>query len=145
MYSEDRALWGEVQVGRNAMGKTERKSNKALEDCRINRDGLTAGTPAPNFRLPAVNARELSLDDYRGGRILLVFSNPDCEPCSQLLPELERLHRSSQDLQIHMVSEGMPRPTTPRHLSLGLHSRWLCNVSGRSPRSTESSPHLLAI
>jgi peroxiredoxin len=93
-------------VGGNAVGDDERKGNKALEDSRINRDGLTAGTPAPNFRLPAVGARELSLDDYRSRRILLVFSDPDCGPCSQLLPELERLHRSSQDLQILMVSRG---------------------------------------
>jgi peroxiredoxin len=93
-------------VGRSAVGSNERKGNKALEDSRINRDGLTAGTPAPNFRLPAVGARELSLNDCRGRRLLLVFSDPDCGPCSQLLPELERLYRRSQDLQILMVSRG---------------------------------------
>jgi hypothetical protein len=36
--------------------------------------------------------------------VLLVFSDPECEPCNQLLPELERLHRSSSKLAILMVS-----------------------------------------
>jgi peroxiredoxin len=77
-----------------------------LKDSRINRDGLPAGTPAPDFRLPQVGGGELSLNDYRGEQLLLVFSDPDCGPCSQLAPELERLHQSSSDLQILMVSRG---------------------------------------
>jgi peroxiredoxin len=73
---------------------------------RIDRDGLPAGTPAPGFRLPRPDGGELSLEAYRGRRVLLVFSDPACGPCDLLLPELERLHRRSQGLQVLLVSRG---------------------------------------
>ena len=61
------------------------KANKGLAESRVNRSGLKAGTPAPGFRLPKLDGNgELSLDDYRGRRLLLVFSDPDCGPCDQL-------------------------------------------------------------
>jgi hypothetical protein len=34
------------------------------------RDGLPAGPPAPDFRLPLAGGGELSLPDYRGQRVL---------------------------------------------------------------------------
>src|SRR5215204_3875129 len=92
--------------GSEAAGKPRYSSDRSLEGSRIKRDGLAAGTPAPLFRHPRVDGGELSLDDYRGRRVLLVFSDPDCGPCNQLAPELERLHRGSPDLQVMMVSRG---------------------------------------
>jgi peroxiredoxin len=86
--------------------KRERKSNRGLEGSRINRNGLPRGTLAPTFRLAYVDGGELALDEHRGRQVLLVFSDPDCGPCNQLAPELERLHRSSFDLQVLMVSRG---------------------------------------
>jgi peroxiredoxin len=81
-------------------------SPRSLADSRINRDGLPAGSPAPGFHLPQLDGTELSLKQYRGKRVLLIFSDPGCGPCDELAPELERLHRGSPDLQIVMVSRG---------------------------------------
>src|SRR6266545_8036127 len=58
--------------------------SKSLARSRLNRDGLKAGTPAPNFRLPRVDGGELSLEEFRGQRVLLVFSDPQCGPCDYL-------------------------------------------------------------
>jgi peroxiredoxin len=80
------------------------KANKGLEASRINRSGLKAGTPAPAFRLPRLDGGDLSLADYHGRRLLLVFSDPECGPCDQLAPHLEHLHRHRPDLQVLMVS-----------------------------------------
>ena len=55
--------------------------------------GLKAGTPAPVFHLPDLQGRTVSLEEYRGQRILLVFSDPQCGPCDELAPHLVRLHR----------------------------------------------------
>ena len=44
----------------------------SLASSRIRRDGLPAGTAAPDFRLPEVDGGELSLDDLRGRRVLLI-------------------------------------------------------------------------
>jgi peroxiredoxin len=80
------------------------KANRGLESSRINRHGLKAGTPAPPFRLPRLDGGELALEDYRGRWVLLIFSDPQCGPCDQLAPELERFHRQRPDTQVLMVS-----------------------------------------
>ncbi len=80
------------------------KPNLGLEASRINREGLKAGTPAPNFKLPGVDGREVSLRDFRKQRVLLVFSDPQCGPCDELAPHLERIHRRRSDVRVLMVS-----------------------------------------
>jgi peroxiredoxin len=79
---------------------------RSVADSRLNRQGLTAGTVAPLFSLPRLDGGELSLQEYRGRRVLLVFSDPACAPCKQLAGELERLHRRASDLTVLMVSRG---------------------------------------
>ncbi|MCW5852326.1 MAG: TlpA family protein disulfide reductase [Anaerolineae bacterium] len=87
---------------------------------RINRDGLPAGAPAPGFRLPRLDGGELALDEYRGQRVLLVFSDPECGPCNALAPRLERLHRSRRDLRVLMVSRGDPAANQAKAAQYGL-------------------------
>jgi peroxiredoxin len=48
----------------------------------------------------------LSLDEYRGRKVLLVFSDPNCGPCQALVPQLERAHSRGGNVQILMVSRG---------------------------------------
>jgi peroxiredoxin len=80
----------------------------SLGSSRINRNGLTVGTHAPGFRLPKVGGGELSLEDFRGRRVLLVFSDPECGPCGELAPQLEQVYRREPALQVLMVSRGDP-------------------------------------
>ena len=82
-----------------------------LSTSRIERNGLKFGTPAPVFDLPTVEGDTLSLDTYRGQRMLLVFSDPHCGPCETLLPDLVRLHRQQEDsdLAVVMISRGEPQ------------------------------------
>jgi peroxiredoxin len=80
------------------------KANRGLEASRFNRSGLKAGMPAPPFRLPRLDGGELALEDYRGRLLLLVFSDPQCGPCSQLAPDLERFHRRGTGVDVLMVS-----------------------------------------
>jgi peroxiredoxin len=87
-------------------GHRDYKGNRSLADSHINRNGLAAGSPAPGFRLPRLDGDELSLEDYRGRRVLLVFSAPDCGPCNSLAPRLEQAHRHRPDVDVLMVSRG---------------------------------------
>lgn len=91
-----------VPGGQSGKGKFTR----SLTESRIVRDGLRAGTPAPDFTLPALDGGKIALNDYRGQKVLLVFSDPECQPCSRLAPELEQIHRHSQGLRVLMVSRG---------------------------------------
>ncbi|MGH6839736.1 MAG: peroxiredoxin family protein [Methylocella sp.] len=89
-------------------GNPLKKEDRSLENSRINRNGLPRGVPAPLFCLPRLDGAKLSLDEYRGQRVLLVFSDPNCGPCDQLAPQLEHLHRPTTDLQVLMISRGDP-------------------------------------
>jgi peroxiredoxin len=86
-------------------GKGRRGFSRSLENSKIKRDGLEVGARAPEFTLPRVDEGELSLNQYLGEKVLLVFSDPACGPCQQLAPKLENLHRKG-DVQVVMISRG---------------------------------------
>src|SRR6185369_8382163 len=66
----------------NGDGKANRFNNRSLARSKLKRDGLRAGTVAPDFRLPRLDGRgDLALSDLRGRRVLLVFQSPSCGPC----------------------------------------------------------------
>lgn len=92
-------------------------SVKPLSESRINRDGLPAGSVAPPFRLPALDSVEISLDQYYGRPVLLVFSAPDCGPCRELMPELNGVPAG---LQVLMVSRGSVEENESKALEHGL-------------------------
>jgi peroxiredoxin len=97
-------------AGKGPNGSKRLPGQQPLTRSRLIRDGLAPGTTAPEFTLPGVNGPEVSLAAYRGRRVLLVFSDPNCDPCNQLTPELVRLHRQVRDdgLALVMVSRGEP-------------------------------------
>jgi peroxiredoxin len=96
-------------LARLAAGKRKRlPRQRDVSDSRIERNGLAVGTAAPPFVLPAVTDGEVALADYRGRRVLLVFSDPDCGPCHELAPQLARLQRELEQAggALVMVSRG---------------------------------------
>jgi peroxiredoxin len=74
----------------------------------IRGSGLKAGTRAPDFRLPDLQGRLVSLEEYRGRRVLLVFSDPQCGPCDELAPHLVRLHQeyANDGMGVILVGRG---------------------------------------
>lgn len=80
-------------------------ADRSLAGSRINRDGLRPGVIAPAFSLPTVDGRTVSLADYAGRRVLLVFSDPECGPCMELLPRLDAAARIS-DVPVLVISRG---------------------------------------
>jgi peroxiredoxin len=92
----------------------------SLARSRLNRDGLKAGAVAPDFRLPRVDGGELSLTEFGGRRVLLVFSDPDCGPCLELAPRLQQLHGQRSDLQVLMVSRNDVEVNRQKAAQLGL-------------------------
>jgi peroxiredoxin len=96
------------------------EADPSLANSRLNRNGLKAGTRAPDFRLPQLDEGELSLADLQGRCVLLVFSDPNCGPCDELAPRLEELHQKRPDLQILMVSRRDAEATRAKAASLGL-------------------------
>jgi peroxiredoxin len=96
------------------------KEDPSLARSRLNRNGLKAGAPAPDFRLPRMDGGDLSLTDFRGGRVLLVFSDPDCGPCDELAPRLQEIHLQRPDLQVLVVSRRDVEANRAKAAELGL-------------------------
>ena len=86
-------------------GDAPRGQKATLAGSRLARNGLAAGTPAPDFRIARVGGGELSPGDFRGHPFLLVFSDPHCGPCDVLAPRLEEQSRAV-GVQVVMVSRG---------------------------------------
>ncbi len=72
-------------------------------------EGLPVGEPAPAFELPDLRHRRVSLHSLntRQRPVLLAFTDPECGPCTALLPELAALQREHADsLRIALISRG---------------------------------------
>jgi peroxiredoxin len=88
-------------------GRANRFRDRSVARSKLKRDGLKAGTPAPEFRLPRVDGHgELALADLKGKRVLLVFSSPHCGPCNTLAPALEKFYREHAEMEVLMISRG---------------------------------------
>ena len=96
------------------------KDDPSLARSKLNRSGLKAGAAAPEFRLPRIDGGELSLADLRGGRVLLVFSDPNCGPCDELAPRLQEIHLHRPDVQVLVVSRREAEATRAKAAKLGL-------------------------
>jgi peroxiredoxin len=120
------------ELARRAAGRKRLRTERPLGESRIVRDGLKPGTPAPPFSLSAVEGGTISLEDYRGRRALLVFSDPNCGPCDELMPELVRLHRRAPDGEpvLLLISRGELEENRRKvqangiHLPVGIQPGW---------------------
>jgi methylamine dehydrogenase accessory protein MauD len=73
--------------------------------------GLPVGTPAPAFALPDLEGEEVTLDALRtsGSPVLLVFIEPGCGFCEELLPEVGRWQDEfANELTIALISSDDP-------------------------------------
>jgi peroxiredoxin len=104
----------------NGAAHQHKQPDPSLARSRLNRNGLKSGATAPEFTLPRVDGGELSLADLRGGRVLLVFSDPNCGPCDELAPRLQELHLTRPDLQVLVISRRDANATRAKAESLGL-------------------------
>jgi peroxiredoxin len=100
--------------------RTRLPGEKRLSQSKIERNGLKAGTRAPRFRLPDVRGGEIALEDFRGRRVLLVFSDPHCGPCDQIAPHLIRLSKLWQNGGPAVVLVGRGEPEENRQKADGL-------------------------
>jgi peroxiredoxin/uncharacterized membrane protein YphA (DoxX/SURF4 family) len=75
------------------------------------RRGLPPGSPAPAFSLPELYGETHTLDSLRAPDkpVVLLFTDPDCGPCTALLPEIGRWQREHPDtLMVSLISRGTP-------------------------------------
>lgn len=82
---------------------------KALLGRSLSRGGLPVGTQVPDFSLPDLAGTPRSLTELREGKsLLLVFSDPDCRPCQELVPKLVQFQQQhcANNLEVVIISRG---------------------------------------
>ena len=67
---------------------------------------LPIGTKAPFFNLPDNNGETVSLQDYLGQPIMLIFSSTSCPACKQMYPELKAAYEAYPEGLIMLISYG---------------------------------------
>lgn len=77
---------------------------EATTPSRMNRNGLKPGKMAPDFTLPSVAGADVSLRDFAGRKVLLVFTQSGCGPCHAIMPELVGMQNG--EAQIIVVNKG---------------------------------------
>lgn len=76
---------------------------------RTPRVGLPLGSGAPDFQLPGLFGEASTLGKLRetGEPVLLIFADPDCGPCTALLPDIRTWQTELTDLiTIAVISQG---------------------------------------
>jgi peroxiredoxin len=89
--------------------------------------GRPVGSKAPDFSLPGLDGVMLTLEALckAGKPVVLTFIDPDCGPCTALLPDLERWqHDHADQLTLVLISRGTVQ-------------------SNRAKLAEHSSPHIL--
>jgi methylamine dehydrogenase accessory protein MauD len=78
---------------------------EATTPSRTGRSGLKPGQKAPDFTLPSAAGGEVSLHDFAGRRVFLVFTQSGCKPCHRVAPALNQLQRGGA-VQVLVVHNG---------------------------------------
>lgn len=68
--------------------------------------GLGIGTEAPDLALPDSNGAMVSLRDFAGQKVLLVFSSTHCSACTEMYSPLRVFSEDRGDVQVVMISQG---------------------------------------
>jgi methylamine dehydrogenase accessory protein MauD len=78
---------------------------EATTPSRLGRSGLRVGKKAPGFKVPAISNGDITLDNYIGRKLLLVFMQPGCGSCHQIVPDLNQL-QDAGEMQVVVVHNG---------------------------------------
>lgn len=86
------------------------------------REGLAPGSAAPLFSLPTLAGETAGLASLLadGKPVLLVFADPECLVCDELLPEVAAWQaRKASSLSVAIVSEGTPAANADKMRAYG--------------------------
>jgi peroxiredoxin len=65
---------------------------------------LETGRPAPNFTLPGLDGKMVSLSDYQGHVVLLNIWATWCLPCVDEMPSMEALYQELKDEKFEILA-----------------------------------------
>lgn len=95
--------------------------------------GLKPGEASPSLSLPDLSGRMVELSQFKGRETLLLFWNPGCGFCNQMLPELKALEDGGVELtrELLIISTG----SVEANRAMGLRSTVLLDQSFSAGRA----------
>ncbi len=78
-------------------------------DLKYAADMLKKGTPAPDFTLSDINGKPVSIKDFLGKKVVLVFWASWCPDCRAEVPELKAMHAAADPEKVAFVSVSFDR------------------------------------
>lgn len=78
--------------------------------CARNQRAVGNAIEAPEFSLPTVDGKILSLVDFRGKPLILVFWRINCPSCEYQMPFLQAFHEKWSDDEIALVTINVGEP-----------------------------------
>jgi len=67
---------------------------------------IAKGSQAPGFTLQNEEGKEVKLEDFKGQKTLLVFSQTNCEYCEKLYPILNAFQEAQADVKVVLMHYG---------------------------------------
>ena len=115
----------EALEGRPAAGDAEQAPSEDGVQEPQPPEGLPVGSQAPGFALSGLYGETLTLEALRasGKPLLLLFTDPNCGPCTALLPEIGRWQQEySAQLGVSLISRGTAEENRAKSTEHGLTS-----------------------
>lgn len=90
------------------MNQLQREVLAALEPLQTigGPEGLEIGAEAPAFTLVDPTGQKVSLSDFAGQKVLLVFSSTQCPACVNVWPHVKMFSEGERNVRVVMISHG---------------------------------------
>ena len=100
-------VWELAQQAAQPAGPVALLGTDGLENSKIEREGIKPGTTAPSLGMPDLDGAIVDLSEYRGRKVLVLFSDIHCGPCEHLAPRIGEWYGSNgKGLSVVAVSRG---------------------------------------
>jgi len=78
-------------------------------------ESLKAGQKAPGFSAQTLQGKVVTLNDYEGKATAFIFVSPDCKPCREELPGIQRVWLDARQFgtELVLVSDADEEKTRP--------------------------------
>ena len=110
-----------------------RRSNAQAKP--ILHSGLDVGAQAPDFTAQTLDDKTITLADYQGRKLALVFFSVQCQPCRDLLSQLKHMEAEVQqmDVDLLLVSRDEREATEALMAEIDMHLPVLIAPSPSNP------------
>lgn len=85
--------------------------------------GSTSKGNAPDFTLPSLDGKNISLSDYKGKVVLLDFWSTTCDPCLVEMPHLVEMYEKYKEKGFVVLAVSLDGPETRSQVSTVVHDK----------------------